>query len=147
MLSTWAVHQKYDHLRPLRLNKRVRVWTQWQDVPKPGQFGKMRPGRFCPLWMRKRWMPLAENTNVRVERVQEIGTDGRIASDVLAEGIMQSEIERWKKYLHPDDAPAHIFGILWDSIYAKQGFGWDKNPWVWVVTFKVLITKAKPGKH
>jgi hypothetical protein len=30
----------------------------------------------------------------------------------------------------------HDFRILWDSINAKRGYGWDVNPWVWVVTFK-----------
>ena len=27
---------------------------------------------------------------------------------------------------------------LWDSINAKRGFGWEKDPYVWVVEFKVL---------
>ncbi|MGP8269086.1 MAG: single-stranded DNA-binding protein [Terracidiphilus sp.] len=25
---------------------------------------------------------------------------------------------------------------LWDSINAKRGYGWDVNPWVWVVSFQ-----------
>lgn len=29
------------------------------------------------------------------------------------------------------------FSILWDSINTKRGYGWDTNPWVWVVEFKV----------
>ncbi|KKL85973.1 hypothetical protein LCGC14_1949320, partial [marine sediment metagenome] len=24
----------------------------------------------------------------------------------------------------------------WDSINAKRGYGWDMNPWVWVLSFK-----------
>lgn len=24
---------------------------------------------------------------------------------------------------------------------AKRGYGWDVNPWVWVVEFKVIKTK------
>ena len=28
------------------------------------------------------------------------------------------------------------FKALWDSIYAKKGYGWDANPWVWVIDFK-----------
>lgn len=28
------------------------------------------------------------------------------------------------------------FYVLWNSIYAADGLGWDVNPWVWVVTFK-----------
>ena len=29
------------------------------------------------------------------------------------------------------------FATLWESIYAKRGFGWEANPWVWVVEFEV----------
>ena len=29
------------------------------------------------------------------------------------------------------------FARLWDGINVKRGFGWDANPWVWVVGFKV----------
>jgi hypothetical protein len=25
---------------------------------------------------------------------------------------------------------------LWDSINDKRGHGWDKNPWVWVISFR-----------
>jgi len=28
------------------------------------------------------------------------------------------------------------FARLWDTLYAKRGYGWDTNPWVWVVSFK-----------
>ena len=27
------------------------------------------------------------------------------------------------------------FANLWDSIYSQRGYGWDANPWVWVVEF------------
>ena len=27
------------------------------------------------------------------------------------------------------------FKNLWNSIYTKQGYGWDANPWVWVIEF------------
>jgi hypothetical protein len=25
---------------------------------------------------------------------------------------------------------------LWDSLNSKRGYGWDKNPWVWAITFR-----------
>jgi len=28
------------------------------------------------------------------------------------------------------------FEVLWDSLNAKRGYGWDVNPWVWVIEFK-----------
>ena len=27
------------------------------------------------------------------------------------------------------------FRKLWDSINAKRGYGWDENPWVWMIDF------------
>ena len=40
------------------------------------------------------------------------------------------------------DTAARMFRHLWDSINAKRGFGWDANPWVWVVEFG----KCEPEK-
>jgi hypothetical protein len=40
---------------------------------------------------------------------------------------------------HPDGPFAgarEAFAALWDSLNAKRGFGWDANPWVWVLSFR-----------
>jgi hypothetical protein len=29
-----------------------------------------------------------------------------------------------------------FFAKLWDELNAKRGYGWDKNPWVWVIEFE-----------
>lgn len=34
------------------------------------------------------------------------------------------------------------FSSLWDSINKKLGYGWDINPWLWVIVFKI-ISKIK----
>ena len=60
-------------------------------------------------------------TNVRVERVQDI-----TAHDAIREG-MESEI--------PFDT-VDEFKELWNNLNAKRGYGWDTNPWVWVVKFE-----------
>ena len=36
----------------------------------------------------------------------------------------------------PSGVSVSDFIHLWDSINAKRGYGWDVNPWVWVVEFK-----------
>ena len=28
------------------------------------------------------------------------------------------------------------FAELWDSLNAKRGYGWNVNPWVWVIEFR-----------
>lgn len=80
---------------------------------------------------------LLEITDIRVERIQEISE-----SDCWAEGIN----DEGDAYLNAEHLTLAVGGCpeksafrdLWDSINAKQGYGWDSNPWVWVVEFKPL---------
>ena len=71
---------------------------------------------------------LLEVVAVRVERVQDIKEQ-----DAMAEGV------EWKDHAGLAEFTARkLFCKLWDSINAKRGFGWDVNPFVWVVEFKRL---------
>jgi hypothetical protein len=69
-------------------------------------------------------------TNVRVERVQDITEE-----DAKAEGCHERLLnDGWKnigKLTARDD-----FIMLWEYLNAKRGYGWDTNPWVWVVKFE-----------
>lgn len=65
-----------------------------------------------------------ELTNVKVERVQDISNE-----DAVAEGIGTPTDIRY--------AAIDGFRPLWDSINAKRGYGWESNPWVWVLKFRV----------
>jgi hypothetical protein len=56
-----------------------------------------------------------EIEQVRVERIQEISQE-----DAVAEG------RQCIAHLHE----------TWDALNAKRGYGWEANPWVWVLTFK-----------
>ena len=91
---------------------------------------KWRPSIFMPRWASRITL---EITEVRVERVQEIDEDG-----ATAEGITE-ESQSFNAYephydLHRRDA----FRRLWDSLNAKRGYGWDVNPWVWVIGFRKI---------
>jgi hypothetical protein len=83
---------------------------------------RWRPSIFMPRWASRLTL---EITEVRVQRVQEISED-----DCIAEGV-----EQWSDSAN---SPRWKFQCLWDSINAKRGFGWDKNPWVWAITFKQI---------
>jgi hypothetical protein len=72
-----------------------------------------------------------EVLDVRVERIDEIS-----AADAIAEGIMPEA-----NYMSIDcetPSPVDKFQRLWDRINEKRGYGWDVNPWVWVVEFRVV---------
>ena len=74
---------------------------------------------------------------VSVERLQDISE-----ADARAEGCSAGyETHGDGKF---EDVTEHEwtakeeFADIWDSIYAKRGFGWNINPWVWVVEFERL---------
>lgn len=79
-------------------------------------------------------------TDVRAERVQEISH-----KDALLEGI--EECHGYNPALEETcDCVLLKFSQLWDSLYAEQGYGWDKNPWVWVISFeRISKQEAEEG--
>lgn len=94
------------------------------------------PSIYMPRWASRITLKVVK---VRMERVQAISRD-----DAKAEGMSNAwkwDADRWNKY------PEHFergqrnpyvanFSVLWDEINGKRGFGWDANPWVWVVEFR-----------
>jgi len=89
---------------------------------KPEGYGKTRPNIFMPKWAARIWL---EITGIRVERVQEISEE-----DATAEGVMRLTTYRTETPM------IDMFRHLWNVINANRGYGWDVNPWVWVVEFK-----------
>ena len=77
-------------------------------------------GRFMPKHLTRIWL---EITNIRVERVQDINVD-----DCFAEGVSTQQATHAQPY----------FTAIWDSLNAKRGYGWDKNPFVWCISFKKI---------
>lgn len=92
-----------------------------------------QPSIHMPRWASRLTL---EITKVRVERVQEISH-----KDALAEGCQGCDWVESTPYIagpHTDagELPVEEYQKLWDCINSKRGFGWDKNPWVWVIEFK-----------
>lgn len=93
---------------------------------------------FMPRWASRITL---EITDIRVERVQDITEE-----DAIAEGISREfafECNGWvPSYADPDSGgyADYITGYrtLWNSLNAKRGFPWEKNPWVWIIDFKVV---------
>jgi hypothetical protein len=89
--------------------------------------GKWKPSIFMPRWASRLTL---EIVTIRAERLQQISE-----ADAKAEGS-----ERALKSKRVNGWTPHVFGfsLLWDSINLKRGFGWDKNPWVWVIEFRKI---------
>lgn len=69
-----------------------------------------------------------EITNVRVERLQEISPD-----DAIAEGALVALGPLSGHEFRGD--PIRMYRELWNRVNAGRGYGWDTNPWVWVIEF------------
>ena len=88
-----------------------------------------KSSRFMPKWAARIWL---EVTGVRVERLQDISE-----KDARAEGVTkQHNYFRDDMVIECGNVYRRCFAKLWDSLNAKRGYSWGKNPWVWVYEFK-----------
>jgi hypothetical protein len=111
-----------------------------------GGAGKLRPGIFMPRWASRITL---EITDVRVQRVQEIsegdaGAEGCKASDAFLMTQMGPDgKERFLPVGHSlPNTTRGSFAVLWDSINAQRGFGWETNCWIWAIKFRKLENVA-----
>jgi hypothetical protein len=113
------------------LADREMISGKWTASQTGNFFGKWRPSIHMPRWASRITL---EITCVLVEQVQDISE-----GDAKAEGC--NDIP----YMLPGESDLRLgpfsitrprFRRLWDSINAKRGYGWDANPWVWVIGFK-----------
>lgn len=105
---------------------------------------KWKPSIHMPKAAARIWLQVEE---IRVERLQDISEE-----DAESEGVQW--IRRTSgicfmdytisEYVFPMTAK-NSFKSLWKKINGNDwNIGWDINPWVWVVKFKVLSTTGKP---
>lgn len=88
-----------------------------------------RPSIHMPRWASRLTLEIA---SVRVERLQSMTFNDWVAD------FCPSSVERESALATfvGDANRRRMAKDFWDSINAKRGFGWDKNPWVWVISFK-----------
>ena len=94
----------------------------------PGENNRWYPSIHMPKAAARIWLKV---TDVRVERLQDIS-----GMDVLKEGV--------NSHVHPeadyfDVNQREMFQSLWNSTIDKKQidtYGWDANPWVWVIEFE-----------
>ncbi len=112
----------YEYYHPRNLSSLSSLHNKW------------RPSIHMPRWASRITL---EIVNVRVERVQEI-----TERDIIKEGITSTySYDQFEKPLPNPVRTRSMLRLsnmiaLWDAINAKRGFGWDANPWVWVIGFQ-----------
>lgn len=88
--------------------------------------GEWKPSLFMPKEAARIWLKVTE---VRVERLQNITSEqiGREGVEVEYPHVLNGEEKRY------------AFSALWNSTIKKSDidrYGWDANPWVWVIEFE-----------
>lgn len=129
--ETWRVNKHFDKMKHseriwIAMNGDVYGCIDYKAKSRKEDFwGRWRSAMFMPRWASRITL---EITDIRVERLNNINEN-----DIINEGVQfpkgentldNNLFEEWKK--------------LWDSINKKRGYGWEKNPYVWVVEFKKI---------
>lgn len=93
---------------------------------------KWKPSIFMPRQYSRISLEIAK---IKVQRLQEISNE-----DARAEGVYACPHRGATCGLF-ETGFNQCFGcayrVLWNQINGPRGFGWDTNPWVWVIEFKV----------
>jgi hypothetical protein len=105
-----------------------------KDIKKIGTKNSnwaVTPSIYMPRWASRIQLVIKD---IRIERLQTITN-----KDAIAEGIQVDDSEH---VVRQDDdinwgSAKGGFSELWDSINADRGYGWDTNPFIWVVEFDV----------
>jgi hypothetical protein len=118
--ETWSKDENGEYVY------RTNYGTTEDDSFPPSMF-KWKPSIHMPREAARIFLRV---TNVSVERLQEITVD-----DCRLEGCCSSDCLQTGPH-SPDCKCDTLFYNVWNDISAKRGYGWDKNPWVWVVKFE-----------
>lgn len=119
--------------------------VRYSDNP-PADFMVSRSKEYpdVNLWYKRlaRFMPRSlsriklEIVDIRVEKLKDISQ-----KDAISEGAPPSHhsIDKVSREIGNPDFSRSWFAQLWQSINGTES--WDENPWVWVISFKVVDVK------
>ena len=113
---------------PSKWGKSSRIWYWADGEPAYGDWTRPRPSIHMPRWASRITL---EVTGVRVERLQDISE-----ADAVAEGCkpIRPELVQDGLIVRPGRSAVEEFRLVWEQIHG--GGSWEKNPFVWVVTFR-----------
>lgn len=115
-----------------------KVQTIYKADYKDGDFDELN--KLYPKairWKPSIHMPRAESrlflkvTAVKMQRLKDI-----TEPEALNEGFISTAVTNLKGDDYTGLFAHEHFIDVWDDIYAKQGNGWDFNPWIWVIKFE-----------
>ena len=126
--ETWA----HDDLncKDVKCGNRDHIWWKANESKIVADSfageARWRPSIFMPRWASRLTLKII---NIRVERIQDITQKDASFEGIPMPAYGEYPLSETADYLIPE------FRKLWDSINGKKGFGWDANPFVWVIEF------------
>lgn len=127
--SDWILHQlpprEWPHGAP------VHYWADGN--PEYGDWTPPKPPIHMPRWASRLTL---EVVSVRVERLQAITEEDARAEGITDGGCLNCGDPEPCKCAFPTPCAIESFIDLWNSINFDRGYGWEANPWVWVVEFE-----------
>ncbi len=133
--ETWGIQSMKNYGKRVKFLFKAETNKELKEVAlSESRYDDMLKYSFKNGWQPSLFMPkeaarvFLEVTDVRVERVQGITYE-----ESLKEGL-KTRYDGWTLG----------FKNLWDSTLKKEQlglYGWDANPWVWVIEFKVKEVK------
>lgn len=115
-----------------------------ENIDHLGNVIKWRPSIHMPKEAARIFLKV---TDVRVERLQDITNE-----QILKEGVNKDAIRHYIKQM-PSETGEWIRAVylvewsqLWDSTIKRTDlnrYGWEANPWVWVIEFKRVEAGAE----
>lgn len=139
--ETWQSEASYDDLSPASfggeepLRYAADGSHQTWGYPAISKIGRLRSPLHMPRWASRLTLIVED---VRVQRLQEISE-----TDAKAEGVTHQKGGRYLCGFDDEGEitcrnPVTAFGWLWNSINAKRGYDWVRNPWVVAITFSPI---------
>ena len=127
--ETWSLRfdgEKYFYKADKNTSREEKRLLDYNDV-------KWRPSIHMPKEAARIWLKV---TNVRVERLQDITEDGAEAEGAIDNrGFIHSPENEYDRIY----TAREYFIKIWDRTIKKSDldiYGWDVNPWVWVIEFE-----------
>uniref|UniRef100_A0A6M3JVC1 Uncharacterized protein n=1 Tax=viral metagenome TaxID=1070528 RepID=A0A6M3JVC1_9ZZZZ len=124
------------------LSKKSRVLYYASDNPRYRDKDKWKPSIHMPKWASRITL---EITDIRVEQLQDISGEDCWKEGVDEEGDDYNRAEHYMiggSQIEGGSPERYAFIGLWDSI-TKREYQWDRNPWVFVLTFQKTIEEEK----
>ena len=143
----WCMEAQDGHaaVPPSKWGESSDIWYWADGEPAYGDWTRPRPSIHMPRWASRITL---EITDVRIERLNDISEADAKAEGCVTEEITTaydgSKIQVPKEIPHPSgngwegwDTAKDWYADIWESINGPGA--WDKNPWVWCISFKVVL--------